>query len=84
MSKRGRPANQEPATIYDYRRMKTLVDTLAVYGNDNNKLEQALVYLALAWEVEVVYWGHDRRIDLVSIINDLAKHVLEHGRAIEE
>lgn len=83
MSVLGRPPKGRPKTLWNYRHMKLLVDALANYGDDASYLEIALEFLATSWNVPVIKRGHDERIDHVELIQALAKHCLEHGRADE-
>lgn len=75
MVKRGRPANQQPATIYDYRRMKTLVDVLTM---PDYKMLPILEMLLMQWvgmgSVEV------RELTPLEMVQVLALHCTEHGR----
>lgn len=73
MAKRGRPRAQQLATLYDYRRMKTLIDVLAMM--DDTKRAKTLEFLGSMWlGNEVQYYCPER------LVNRLARHVLEHGR----
>ncbi len=75
MAKRGRPANNRPATAFDYRRMKLLIDVLAL---PDWQALPALEILALAWTdlspQEV------REYNALELVRQLAKHALEHSR----
>lgn len=75
MSKQGRPPNNEPATAYDYRRMKTIIDILAMDKSQGLKLTD-LRTIAHGWKV-----GDDG--DFNTLLQRLAQHALEHARSQE-
>ena len=75
MAKRGRPANNQPATLYDYRRLKALVDVLSM--PDYQSLP-ALELLALAWTD--LSLQDVRASNTLELVRRLAQHCLEHGR----
>jgi hypothetical protein len=79
MSKRGRPANQQPATLWDYRRAKHLLDVLATA-----ETTEAFYELCEQWGVECVWEDMSplncEKVNVWATLRKLAQYVLEHGR----
>ena len=70
MQMAGRPAAQRPKTAYDYRRVKTLVDVLAI--PDAVSRNKGLLALADGWGVDpVTPWS--------AFVCELAQHAQQHA-----
>ena len=68
------------ATIYDYRRLKTLGDILASF--EGKDLDTALEEIAKAWSIKIAATKLDGQwqMDTIATIKKLARHCLQAGR----
>lgn len=79
MSEKGRPPNILPAKLWDYRRMKFLVDVLGTMQPETEEFDTALEALCGYWGIYPIR-DEDGKLNEVKTIHMLAKHTLEHGR----
>jgi hypothetical protein len=79
VSELGRPPGKQPAKLWDYRRMKMMVDVLAALQPETAEFDAALEALCSYWGVSPI-WDKDGELNEAKTIHMLAKHTLEHGR----
>ena len=70
----GRKAQQQPATLWDYRRMKALVDVLAI-SSGYFELREGLNHLLKSWGLPIIL--HE---PIDQTVQRLAKYVQTEGR----
>lgn len=75
----GRPPSKEPAKLYDYRRMKALVDVIAEFKPDSTELAEALEALCAGWGVQPI-WDKDGNLNTTKTIHVLARYTQKHGK----
>lgn len=78
-----RKPKQQPATAYDYRRVKALVDVLALPNRVDRR--KAIYHLCQQWQVSPIYVGMMDSTGLMffefdETVSALADHALEHAR----
>lgn len=68
----GRPSNSQPKTAYDLRRIKSIVDVLAL---DHDNISEALDSFATGWQIDIS--GQPLRDQL----RIMSRHALEYARS---
>lgn len=71
-------SKQQPATAYDYRRVKALVDVLAI--EDFKRRFDAINHLAHQWGIDLSQCIESSVFDTDCVVHLLARHALEHAR----
>ena len=76
MTKRGRPASQQPKPVHDYRRVILLVQIMVTKWNEIDKLH-CLIELAEQWGATL---DDSDGQSICSVLSDLSLYTLEHAR----